>query len=630
MKTDAFLDLRKGALVSAAGKEYMLAHISQLDKVIAKDIETGDLVTLDVTALGPPLEKENKPNERVQHDLEDLSAEELATARKHLEIVQEMMQPTEHGAAQWKKIAQKYGVHHSTLYRWRDDYLATGLLSSLLRGRPNGGKGKSRLKNEKAEQLLQQSIDEYYLTDAKQSVQATWDYLDELCRAAEIVTPHIGTLRKRIQWRERRDVVAAREGERAAMLRFGAIEGQIPDAKWPLAMVQVDHTELPVMIVDDINRRPINRPWVTFAIDVDSRVVPGMYLSLDHPSAMSAGMCISHAILPKEKWLADRNLDVNWPCWGVMGSLHMDNAKEFRGNMLRAACEEYLIDIHLRPVKTPHYGGHIERLMGTVSEELKRIPGTTFSGPEEKGEYDSEGNAIMTLAELERWLVYFLAKYHHRLHNGIGTSPLQKHKEGLLGTKTAPGRGLPARRLDEEKVRIDFMPFEERTIQDYGVLWDVHYFSDILRPWINARNPDNPRAKRMFRFRRDPRDISQLYFFEPNAKRYFAIPFRDLSHPPISLWELREAKRAAKRDGVRDIDENTVFRYAMKMREEVEQAAKKTKAARRKQQKRIEHAKARHNKKGELPKASKVSKPEAPPPVVAGYDPLEVVPFEDD
>ena len=630
MKAESYLDIRKGALVSAGGKEYMLAHISQLDKVIAKDIETGDLVTLDIAALGPPIESGDKPSQRVQHDLEELSAENLATARERLRIVQELMQPSEHGAAQWKQVAEKYGVHHSTLYRWRDGYLATGLMSSLLRGRPNGGKGKPRLKNQIVEQLLQQAIDEYYLTDAKQSVKATWDYLDNLCQAGGVKTPHIGTLRKRIQWRERRAVVAAREGKYVAALRFDPNESQIPDAKWPLAIVQMDHTELPVMIVDDINRRPINRPWVTFSIDVFSRVVPGMYLSLDHPSAMSAGMCVSHSILAKEKWLADRNADVEWPCWGVMGSLHMDNAKEFRGNMLRAGCEEYLIDVHLRPVKTPHYGAHIERLMGTVSEELKRVPGTTFSGPAEKGEYDSEGNAIMTLAELERWLVYFLAKYHHRVHNGIGMSPLQKYKEGLLGTKTVPGRGLPARRLDEEKVRIDFMPFEERTIQDYGVLWDVHYFSDVLRPWINACDPERPRAKRTFRFRRDPRDISQLYFFEPNAKHYFAIPFRDLSHPPISLWELREARRAAKRDGVRGADENVVFRYAMKMREEVAHAAVKTKSARRKQQKQTEHAKARQATKRELPKVSATPKPSAPPPAVAGYDPSQIVPFEDD
>lgn len=630
MNPQSYLDIRKGALVSCEGKEYMIAAVSQLDELIARNVETGKLETLKIAAVRPPEPKDAETKKQPELDLADLSKEDVEMARDRLKLIQALLRPKQHGTALADEIAKSTGLSRATLYRWRSDFLATGLLSSLVPRRPDGGKGKPRLKDEKQEELLRQAVDDYHLTDAKPSVQKTWEHLDVLCRAAEVDTPHINTLTKRIKWRGARAVVAAREGERVASLRFDAIEGKIPDANWPLAIVEVDHTELPVMIVDDINRRPINRPWVTFAIDVFSRVIPGMYLSLYHPSAMSAGMCISHAILPKEKWLADRGIDAEWPCWGVMGSLHMDNAREFRGNMLRKACEEYSVDLHLRPVKKPHYGAHIERLMGTVSEELKAVPGTTFSGPKEKGEYDAEGNAIMTLSELERWLVYFIAKYHHRIHGGIGMSPLEKYREGLLGTKTSPGRGLPARRLDEEKVRIDFMPFEERTIQDYGVLWDVHYFSDVLRPWINATDPDNPRAKRQFRFRRDPRDISEIYFFEPNAKRYFAVPYRDLSHPPISLWELREAKRVAKKEGVRDVDERVVFEYAMKMRQEVAEAAVKTKSARRKHQKHIEHAKARQTKKAELPKVSATPRPASPPPAVVGYDPSNIVPFEDD
>ncbi len=54
------------------------------------------------------------------------------------------------------------------------------------------------------------------------------------------------------------------------------------------------------------NRQPIGRPYLTLAIDVFSRVVVGYYLSLDAPSVMSIAMCVSQAVLPKEKWLALR------------------------------------------------------------------------------------------------------------------------------------------------------------------------------------------------------------------------------------------------------------------------------------------------------------------------------------
>lgn len=92
----------------------------------------------------------------------------------------------------------------------------------------------------------------------------------------------------------------------------------------------------------------------------------------------------------------------------------------------------------------------------------------------------------MTLDELEKWLVLMFAQYHRDVHTGIGTTPMAKWREGIVGTKAQRGRGLPVLRLDAEKLRIDFMPFEERGVYDYGVVIDeVHYFHDVLRPWMN-------------------------------------------------------------------------------------------------------------------------------------------------
>lgn len=351
---------------------------------------------------------------------------------------------------------------------------------------------------------------------------------------------------------------------------------------------------------------PIKRPWITLAIDVNSRCCLGMYLSLDAPSSMSAGMCVSHAILCKDQWLNRLGLvDQKWPHYGVMDALHMDNAREFRGEMLRNASREYNIMLKLRPVKTPRYGAHIERLMGTVSEGLKSIKGATFSGPAEKGEYDAEGNAVMTFAELEKWLALFFIRYHKDIHKGIGTTPETKWKEGLIGTKDKPGRGLPPIRRDEEKIRIDFMPFEERTVQDYGVVIDeVHYYSDVLRPWINAMESGGSKNKQKFRFRRDPRDISVLYFFDPQVKTYLPIPYRDSSLPPVSIWELKEAQKRAKANGMKHYSERAIFELINQQREIEEEAAEKTKMARRAQQKRKQHQKAREHKKVDLPKVS--------------------------
>ncbi len=71
---------------------------------------------------------------------------------------------------------------------------------------------------------------------------------------------------------------------------------------------------------------------------------------------------------------------------------------------LRRGCEQYGIAIDYRPVRTPHYGGHIERLIGTMMGKVHLLPGTTFSNVHVKGDIDPGKTAAMTLDELERWL----------------------------------------------------------------------------------------------------------------------------------------------------------------------------------------------------------------------------------
>ena len=83
--------------------------------------------------------------------------------------------------------------------------------------------------------------------------------------------------------------------------KYEAAAGSFPNADYPLAYVQIDHTPLDVEIVDEQYRETIGRAYLTLAIDVFSRMVVGYYLSLDEPSSISVAMCISSAILSKKK-----------------------------------------------------------------------------------------------------------------------------------------------------------------------------------------------------------------------------------------------------------------------------------------------------------------------------------------
>src|SRR5208283_2910167 len=183
-----------------------------------------------------------------------------------------------------------------------------------------------------------------------------------------------------------------------------------------------------------------------------------------------------------------------------------------QGNGIKRACEEYRIGLEWRPVKKLRYGAHIERLCGTLNRPLHELPGTTFSNPKEKGEYDSEKKAAMTLSELETWLTtYVIGKYHQQPHSALGGTPSGQYERGIFGDDHNVGTGLPDMVHDEEMLRINFLPYEERTVQNYGIsIEGVHYYSDVLRGWIKSEEHGKGRK---FIVHFDPRDMSKVYFY---------------------------------------------------------------------------------------------------------------------
>jgi putative transposase len=259
-----------------------------------------------------------------------------------------------------------------------------------------------------------------------------------------------------------------------------------------------------------------------------------------------------------------------------MTSIHLDNAKEFRGKTLRHACEMYGIDIQWRPVAKPHFGGHTERLLGTLAKEIHTLPGTTFSRTKELHDYRPAEKASITLKEFDLWLAEFIVRdYHQRIHSALKTSPVAKWTEGIFGKGDRPGRGYPAVFTDVEKVQLDFLPMIRRTIKTRGVVIDhIHYYHDILRGFIGC--------KEECIFKRNPKDISIIYFYDPEQKRYHEIPQRDISRPPMTLWALREITRSLVREGKENIDEQLIYASRERRLQIITQATQKTEAARRK------------------------------------------------
>jgi putative transposase len=256
---------------------------------------------------------------------------------------------------------------------------------------------------------------------------------------------------------------------------------------------------------------------------------------------------------------------------GKPREIFTDNATEFKCEALQRGCEQHGIKQSYRPLGQPHFGGIIERLIGTMMEMVHGLPGTTFSNSAERGRYDSQARATLTLAELNKWLALAVMVYHGEVHGTLKQTPAGRWEQGVAEA------GRPATVANETAFLVDFLPVERRVLSRQGFTLDhVQYFCDGLKPWIAHRGDLGK-----FVLRRDPRDISRIWALDPDGTCYLEVPYRTMSRPPISLWEQKAAVARLRELGREQVDENALFAMVEQMRKITDESATKTRRARR-------------------------------------------------
>lgn len=601
--------LQPGAAVRSNQHAYRIQSPVSLTTVRIEDCSTGQTTVVPVTALEPPAWAQTHAPEGqgAPHppEIMQIAEADWAEAKRRAQILGPLAALDVCPLSVAQTAAAELSCSARHIYTLLRAYRASGgILSALVPAKPSGGKGKGRLSAE-LETIIETTIQEEYLTPQKRTAQRIVDEVRRRCHRANLQPPGDKTVRRRLQALRADDTLRRREGTRRARQQFEPVPGTFPPPPWPLAVVQIDHTPVDLIVVDEQYRRPIGRPYLTVAIDVYSRCIPGFCLSLEAPSAVSVGLCIAQAVLEKDAWLAQRGLEGPWPVWGKPECIHLDNAAEFYSEALHRGCEQHGIAIVHRPIARPHYGGTVERVLGTLMELIHQLPGTTFSHLSERGAYDAEGRAVLTLAELEKWLTIAIIQYYHRAwHHGLGGIPLAHYEAAIVGTAETPGRGYPPKIGDPRAFLIDFLPVVRRSLQRFGFMLDhITYYSPALRVLLGKQE-----TRTTFLIRRDPRDLSRIYVLEPESQQYLEVPYRTLSRPAITLWEHRHAVQTLRQQGRKHLDEGALFDAIERMRAITETAAATSKAARR-QRERSRHA--------------RVTRAPAPPPEVV---PDEAVP----
>jgi len=464
------------------------------------------------------------------------------------------------GDAAWELGVAK--SHAWSLYRRLREN--DGRAAALELSRRGPKPGSKRLAQD-VEDLIDARLRRYYLVRERSSLLRIWREIRSECEAKGFQPPTRKTVKARLDAMDEKEIVRKRRGAKEANKTFAARPGRLAVGT-PLDTVQIDHTLADIILVDHVHRRPLARPYLTVAIDVATRIVLGVFVSFDAPSVLSIALCVDHCVRRKSIHVPGTLEELVWPASGIPKAIHVDNAQEFHSEAFASACEDWGIVIEYRPPGATHYGGHVERLIGTAMGAVHVLPGTTQSSAAEKGDYDSEKHAALTLAEFEDWLHLEICRYHHTRHEALGRTPLAAWVD--LGGDTA-GRQV----VDVEAFRTSFLPFEWRQLGRTGItLFGVHYWSDAFAPLVG-------RGQGKVQVKYDPRDLSQVWVLVDDS-RMIPARYRDLSHPRISLWESRRARKEWQDKHGGRVNEKALFQVIDAQRRLAEAARQKTRTAR--------------------------------------------------
>ncbi|WP_312782310.1 Mu transposase C-terminal domain-containing protein [Brevundimonas sp.] len=497
----------------------------------------------------------------------EASDAEWETAVRQAEVLAPLAQkPKKKKRADVDRAALSLGISTANAYRLikllDQDPRPTALLPHP--PGPDAGKG---LLDPRVEAVISEVLERSYCSSQKPKESVVVTEIRGKCREQGLIPPGRKAVHTRIQAIDLFTRLRSREGENAAERaapRPGGMEATAPNQIW-----LIDHTLADLILVDRRYRLPIGRPTITLIIDAYTRMCVGYYVSLGAPSIIQTAMALLRAFMPKEALLESIDHNWHWPCHGFPETLHSDNGIDFKSLAIRRGLDTYGVAQDFRPVRQPRYGALIERFIGTLMGELHLVPGTTFSNVQQRGDYDSDRRAVMTLDAFETWVLLQISRYHRSPHRGIdGFTPQSRWQEavenGFIPRAVPPSYA--------EDVLLAFLPSAKRQLSRTG----IHF--KRLRYWAPWFGPLIRKGAGSVEIRFDPRDMSFIWALGPTGWERVHLYRRQA---PFTLAEHELASAQLRANAAASANEDDIHYLRRQTREVIDEEAKATRRARR-------------------------------------------------
>lgn len=437
-----------------------------------------------------------------------------------------------------------------TLIRWLNFWHASGRnMRALVPQYHSRGHRQPRL-HHLVSQALVEVIDDVYARHPGFEFKDVWvammkkvDELNETYNPSRPFTaPSRNTIARFIRERGAYLLTLWKHGKRAADESFHPTI-KSPRITVPLQELVFDHHLLDILAYDPETDQVVGRPWLTLALDRCTRMAVGLHIGFEPPSAHTVCLCLYNAISMKS-YIKDRfpHIKQPWPCYGIPRSIVVDNGREFHSKHLQDVCAELGIDVKYMRSRTPRDKGDIERFFGTLERAvIHKLPGTTFSDPKTRGDYQSEKEACKPLKEISdlihKWIIDV---YQWDEHRGIQDVPARLWNE--LTKQHPPRMPENVAKLNILKEMLVYRTIQERKGIEYqGLHWNSEALQMLRNDWHTE-----------VKVKIDPTDLSSIRVYHPTDKdRVLVVPSADPEYTADLTLDQHNLIKAFKRHRIK-------------------------------------------------------------------------------
>jgi len=330
--------------------------------------------------------------------------------------------------------------------------------------------------------------------------------------------------------RDARREERASRGERSYNLTGRELLGDSTQmASGPGAVYQIDATVGDIYLVSSLDRnRIIGRPVIYVCIDVFSRLITGVAVTLEGPSWLGAMLALDNVIEDKVAFCAAYGIEITdemWPCHHLPEAILADRG-EFEGYDADHLVGALGISVHNTPPYRADWKGIVERHFRIANDKFIRFLPGAVTRPRARGEVDYRLDAVLTLDEFRQLLIHHVLNYnaHHYLSeyrkdefmiaDAVERYPLDLWHWGI---RNCSGH---LRTLPREVVRLNLLPRKQAAITPHGIRFEreLYYTCELaLREgWFTRAGR---RGMMKVEVAYDPRSVDSIYLSLEGGRR---------------------------------------------------------------------------------------------------------------